>query len=431
MAARRGGLIARASGAAGDSRFRTALARSFVWLVVPFARPWAAGSAALLLYLFRASRNPNGLAHTRDNYFGFLADAFLHGQLNLRLQPHNDLDLVFYHGQTYLYWPPFPAVLFMPLVAFFGADVSDTLVTVVLGAVVVALLAVLFRALDRTGVAPLDAGRRALLVLTCAFGSVLLTLAPNASVWYTAQLIGFGGVLLATIAALTRRGWWGYLLVGLALAAAMATRLSLLFNGVWLAWYLFRRDYRSPRQWLGLALWAVAPVAVTLALLGWYDYARFGNPLDVGLAYHNMGESFRSDFARYGVFSLHYLPTNFYYQFLAYRLFAPDRWEGSGLFWLTPVFLGAFPALWRGRRDPLVWMLLLSCFLIYIPIGLLMGTGYFTFGPRYLLDLMVPLLVLVARGIRRWPLPVLTVLTALSIGTYALGSWLYLGVISR
>jgi hypothetical protein len=69
--------------------------------------------------------------------------------------------------------------------------------------------------------------------------------------------------------------------------------------------------------------------------------------------------------------------------------------------------------------------LLVSCALIYIPIGLLMGTGYLTFGPRYLLDLMVPLLILTARGIRRWPLWLLIVLALIGCATYAYGSTLW------
>jgi hypothetical protein len=92
---------------------------------------------------------------------------------------------------------------------------------------------------------------------------------------------------------------------------------------------------------------------------------------------------------------------------------------------MTPVLLGAPYALWHHRRDPLIWSLGLSCLLTYIPIGLVMGTGYL-FGPRYLLDLMVPLVVLTAIGIHHWRLGLLQVLMIISCTTFVVGSVLLL-----
>jgi hypothetical protein len=216
------------------------------------------------------------------------------------------------------------------------------------------------------------------------------------------------------------------LLAGLALACAMGTRNALVFNGLWIGYYLLRRDRHEPwRQRCGAILAGLAPLFIGLLLLAWYNAARFGSPLELGLRWHQEAEEFASDLQQYGVFSLHYLPTNLHYQFFAYTVFSDERWLGGGLFWMTPVLLGAFAGLWAGRRSGLTWALLASCVLIYVPIGLLMGTGYLTFGPRYLLDLMVPLLILTARGIRRWPLWLLLVLALISCATYIYGSVLW------
>ncbi len=402
-------------------------------LIAPLARPKVAGLVALVAYLVRASHG-RGLRRSDYPYYNLLADAFLHGQLHLRLPPADQHDLVAYAGRLYLYWPPFPAVLVAPLVALFGPGVSDVVYTAVLGAFTVAQVAALLGALDRSGVAPLTPERRAILVAAVAFGSTLLILAPAGRVWFTGQLVGWGCTLLAAIAALAVRGKAGYFLTGLALGCAAATRLSLLFTGLWLAYYLLRRDWRLPAgQRLARAAWGLAPVAAILLLLGWYNSARFGNPLELGLDWHNMGAGFREDYARYGPFNLHYLPTNLYYQFVAYPLLATRDWRtvamGGGLFWMTPVLLGAPYAIWQRRRDPLVWALALTCVLVYVPIGLLMGTGFAQYGPRYLLDLMVPLLVLTALGVRRWRLDILQALLVVSCLTYAWGVrwWLSLG----
>ncbi len=395
-------------------------------LIAPLAQPWVAGLVALAIYLLRALLSPDGLSRTSTAYFNFLADAFLHGQLHLRSPLENVADLVYYQGQVYLYWPPFPALVVMPLVAIFGTGVSDVIYTAVFTALSIALLAKLLQLLDYTGVAPLSIERRAIIVATMSFGSVLLILAPVGRVWHTAQVIGWICALLATIAALTRQGKWGYFLVGLALAGATTSRTGMLFNGVWLAYYMLRRDHAKPRgAQLLAALCGLAPIVGALLAQGWYNWARFGNPLDMGLAWHKVSDFFRADFERYGTFSLHYLPNNLYYQFVNYTVFTQQQWLGGGLFWMTPVLLGAPAAVWLYRRNALTWALLLSCALTYIPIGLCMGTGYITFGPRYLLDLMVPLVVLTALGIRRWRLDVLYLLLAVSCVTYAIGSTMW------
>jgi len=392
----------------------------------PLAEPKFAGLLALLVYLLRAAFSPTGYHRTSTAYFNFLADAFLHGQLHLRFSPANVADLVFYGERYYLYWPPFPALLVLPLVALFGSDVSDILYTAVLAALSVALLAKLLQLLDQHQIAPLAVERRAILVATMAFGSVLLILAPSGRVWHTAQIVGWGGALLATIAALTKGGRWGYFLVGLALACATMSRTAILFNGVWLAFFMLRRDQARPlRHRIILALSGLTPVVVALLAQGWYNWTRFGSPLDMGLAWHKVSPFFASDFARYGTFNLHYLPTNLYYEFIAYTVMTPQQWMGGGLFWMTPILLGAPAALWRYRHQPLIWSLLLSCVLTYLPIGLCMGTGLITFGPRYLLDLMVPLVVLTTFGIRRWHIGILLLLMCISCATYAVGSILW------
>jgi hypothetical protein len=73
-------------------------------------------------------------------YYNYLADALVHGQLNLRLLPADVLDLSYFQGQYFLYWSPFPAILLMPFVALFGVGFSDIVFTVVVGAINVSLV---------------------------------------------------------------------------------------------------------------------------------------------------------------------------------------------------------------------------------------------------------------------------------------------------
>src|SRR5262245_15971184 len=100
-------------------------------LITPLASPHIAGLVAFIVYVARAALSPNHFRPTNVAYFNFIADAFLHGQLSLRIPTWNTVDLIQYGGATYAYWPPFPAILLAPLVALFGVGISDVAFTVV------------------------------------------------------------------------------------------------------------------------------------------------------------------------------------------------------------------------------------------------------------------------------------------------------------
>ena len=50
-----------------------------------------------------------------------------------------------------------------------------------------------------------------------------------------------------------------------------------------------------------------------------------------------------------------------------------------------------------------------------------MGTGWIQYGPRYTLDITVPLLVLSVLGMQKWKNWLVTLLATISILTYLLG----------
>jgi hypothetical protein len=362
-------------------------------------------------------------------YFNYLADAFNHGQLSLRQLPPTTHDLSVLDGRYYLYWPPFPAVLLQPFVAIFGIQFSDILFTIGIAGLNVVLVALLLRRACARDVIELNAMQRAILVLFVALGTVHLTLAPYGRVWFTAQLIGFGAIALAYLAALSLRGTAAFVCAGLAMAAALTTRNHLALAGLWPAWYLLAQHRQlGRRRVLVYVLAGLTPVILAIGLLGVYNAARFGSFTDTGLAYHQMAAFFAAGYQQYGVFSLHYVPTNFYYQFIAYP-FPVDDWSflGGSLFLLSPVFFGALWGVVVGTPRLSTALLSITVVLVAIPIMLLMGTGWVTWGPRYTLDFTVPLLLLTALGIRRWPRSMLLLLTAISIIQYLVGV-LYFGV---
>lgn len=382
--------------------------------------PWGAGLIALLVYTIISARSGELFKQSMFPYYNYLADAFLHGQTWLRILPSSIHDLSFFNGRYYLYWPPFPAVVLMPFVAIFGVQLNDVLYTLIFASLNVGLVAQLLRVACQVEFLHLSKSQRAILVIFFAFGTVHLTMAPVGRVWLTGQLIGFTYVLLAYLAAFSLSGVKAWFFTGLALACAMLTRNQLVFTGIFpLVYLLYQgKPWNGPRVLRGLA-WAALPLITAGLIYLFYNQIRFGNPFDVGVAYHNMDDFFRADFQRYGYFNLHYIPINLYYQFIFYPL--PLRLEsamGGSLFLLSPLFFSAFAAFWKPSNKRYVWALLASILVTYIPIVLLMGTGWIQLGPRYTLDFTVPLLLLTALGIEKWKTTIPIILMILSIIQY-------------
>jgi len=392
-----------------------------------FDSPALAGFVALLVYAAVAKGHPGGFKPSPSNYFSYLADAFLHGQFHLRLLPASTHDLSELTGKIFLYWPPFPAIILIPFVAIWGVNFSDVLFTVVFGAANVAAVSVLLRAAAVRGVARLSRLQRSLMVFFFAFGTVHFTLAPFGRVWFTAQVVGLGCVLLAYWAAIRLRGFPAFVTAGTAMTLAFLTRNHLAFAGLWPAAYLVHSHLRERLGQVDSALVrrllaAATPVLLGLIFLGLYNSLRFGNPFENGLRFHQVGFEFAKDFARYGAFHPHYVVTNLYYQYIFYPLPLRDgSYWGGGLFWMSPPFLGAFVGLCT-RPHWSTWTMAASIILPAVPILLLMGTGFVQWGPRYTLDFTVPLLLLSAKGIRRWPVALFAVLVLISVFNYAYGA---------
>ena len=387
-----------------------------------FENPLVASALAFLVYVALSTWKGSPFRVTPAAYFNYLADSFLHGQLYLRDLPPNLGDLSLFHGNYYLYWPPMPAVVLAPFVAIFGAHFSDVFFTIVLASVNVGVVAWLFRAAAHEGLVEDDPFSRALLVLFFAFGTVQIILAPLGRVWFTAQQIGFLFVGLAYLAALQWKGRSAFMVTGLLIACAMLTRNHLLFTGIWPAWHLLKKHWElRPRPYASFMLFLLPILTLGTLFLG-YNWARFGSPFELGLRYHEMNPIFEEDYQKYGAFHIHYLPTNFFYQYVRYPFpLTKEALMGGSLFLLSPVFFYIFPRIIFQNRSMDTWMLLISILLTSIPILLLMGTGWTQFGPRYTFDFTVPLLLLTARGVQFSSKSLLGVLIAISIVHYLIG----------
>ncbi len=372
------------------------------------------------------------LVHVSGNaYFNYLADAFLHGQLHLRITPESTHDLVRFNDHLYLYWPPFPAVLLIPFVAVFGLDFSDIFFTLVIGAINVSLTFMLLVKLRSRRIIEMSDFHLWMLVGCLAFGTVHLSLAVLGRVWFTAQIVGYFCVVVAYLGTVALDDRKAFLAAGLGIAAAVMTRNHLIFLGLWPAWYLIHYHRSRGGRWLAVSMaYGLAPIVAALALLALYNGARFGSITEMGLDWHQMAGTFASDYKTYGAFHPHYLPVNFFYQYLFYPFPLSGRSAmGGSLFLLTPLFFAALTGFFK-EVDRSKVMLAASILLTAVPILLLMGTGWAQFGPRYTLDFTVPLLMLTALGATNWPRWVVGLLALISIVHYVLGTIFFSGMLA-
>ncbi|MCE1253080.1 MAG: hypothetical protein LWX83_05965 [Anaerolineae bacterium] len=392
-------------------------------LVEIFSRPFPVFIFFSLFYLFIGRLHGDVLQPSKVAYFNYLADAFLHGQLNFRSIPPDTHDLILFQGRYFAYWPPFPALLLLPFVSLFGINFSDILFTLVLAALNLSLLIMLLRRARREQLVQVSDRQIGLLTLFMGLGTAYLTISPFGRVWFTSQIVSIFAMLLAYIAAISLKGWPAFLITGLGIAAAMATRNPLLAAGLFPAWYLISRHTRLGFKSLVFhCILALLPVLFTLVLIGLYNYLRFGSALDIGYAYHLMDARFVDDYHRYGPFSLFYVPVNVFYQYLYYPFpLSESSLMGGSLFLLSPLFFVIFAVLWFERKSWDMWMLLLTVLVLDVPILLLMGTGWIQFGPRYTLDFIVPLLLLTAMGLKRIPGWLSLLLVSVSIFQYLIG----------
>jgi len=375
--------------------------------------PWPLLAVVFAFWWFGAGTpwRPSHWAH-----YTYLADAFLHGHMELLHVPNDAGDMAQVGQKLYVVFGPFPALLLMPLVPWFARATPDVLVLALTALVGVWAFHALLVRLHGPG----DPARLACATLTFALGTAMHYGAAMGNVWLHAQVTATVLQACALLAAVNGKA----LVTGILLGLTVLTRPTTTLAAPFAAWLLWSRREREPesmapgvRQWLALGL----PMLAAVALHAVYNKARFGSYSDAGYHYILMGPQFESLVERYGRFSLHFLPGNLYGWLLR-----PPRWNGGAiapdphgmsLLLTTPYLL---LALWPRKVGRLEWFALASCIVISVPSLLYYNDGWVQFGQRFALDGIVLALLAASYGAARAPLALVTTLTAWGV---LVGAW--------
>ncbi|MFO0590979.1 MAG: hypothetical protein U0441_25775 [Polyangiaceae bacterium] len=402
--------------------------------------------------------------HTAANHFALLADAWLHGHLDLGGPPPaytGNNDFALYDGKHFISFPPFPALLLVPFVKLAGgADhLPDGLVFLFFAGVAPSFL---FLALEK--LADLERTRRtrfenAALAALFALGSVYWFSAIQGTVWFAAHVVG---AALASIYLYASIGATHPLVAGLCLGLGFATRTPLGFAFPLFLCEAWRASQgqgsassnarvntandRSTdsvddastrgtpasdraaapsldvRVFLERSAIFAAPAAVILGLLVWHNQARFGDPFEFGHRYLTV--VWRARIEKWGLFSYHYVPRNLAVVLTSlpftHTAGAPFQINAHGLalWFTTPLYAWA---LWPRRTSATFWALALTAAAVALPSLAYQNSGWVQFGYRFSNDFAPFLFAMIAASARRFTFP-FWLLAAWSVAVNAFGA---------
>jgi hypothetical protein len=254
-----------------------------------------------------------------------------------------------------------------------------------------------------------------------AFGTLLFYTAVVGNFYYLAHVESFLALVLFLIEWAGRRR---PIVLGACLALSFLARPTTLLAaipfGISLLWQ--RRD--SVRELAAAAIGFAVPVGAALVAYGWYDWVRFGSPLQAGYALTYLPQPGLAARRALGVFSLEQLPENLRLAFLApFQTIGKFPFVKADPYGLSMVLVSPalFTALWAGFRNRRAQLMWIAAALVAIPVFLYYGGGYVQYGFRYSLDFTPFVVVLVAMGSSRWSGRIERLLIVASIASVTYG----------
>jgi len=340
------------------------------------------------LSVYAASFAMGRPAQSNQTHHTYLADAFLHGRLDVDPDATKGLvELVPFHDKLYVVFPPLPAVLMLPVVALFGPHILTGLISILFVALGIAFVFRWLRCLE------IEVETAWWVAFLFAFGAGLWYTGLKGSSWNIAHAMAIAFLTMALVEASTRKRG---LVAGLLLGAAFLCRLPILLCFPFVGWLLVQKTDRR-----------VAKVAAFLVAVGacyacnmLYNWLRFHSVSNV--AYTMIPGVLDEPWYDKGIFDPSYLPRNIFAIVFQppvlvghFPYFIPSAF-GLSMFFASPALLLMFLA----PNTRTTWFLVLATGACLLPAVFHGYPGPTQFGYRYSLDALPFLAGLTALGIR-------------------------------
>lgn len=338
----------------------------------------------------------------------YQAHGFLRGSPFFVEPPPSTRDVS--HRGDRAYWPlaPLPAVMLVPLVALGGIMPWQAMANFALAPLALYLA---YQTARRSGYASKDAPW---LALAFVFASVYVGVTLKGASWQFGSAIGGLLALGVVYEHLGRQRPWP---MGLMAAAAFLARptaglAALVFLVLTELW----RDVPAQKKRKRLAVIAV-PFVVAGIFWGGLNFLRTGRAADSGYLSADINRNIADLRDRHGLFSLANVPTNLYYYFLSGPLplkdpitlhLAPPYLVGNfsmSFFLLSPVFLWVFAVR---RTTPEVRAAAWAAGATAAVLLTYYSVNVHEVGPRYLIDVLPFLFLVLLWKFRDQPLPTWT-----------------------
>jgi hypothetical protein len=353
---------------------------------------WIVVFAALLsVHIFELTDS------SKTNLAVFQAEAFLKGNLHIE---EYFWDVAVYNNQYYVTYPPFPAILLLPAVAIWGAEINTLLISFI---VTCLSLYTMYKILDHyMG----DSKGKKWLFVGFFFGSPYWYSLLTSDFVYAFAHIICTALLLLLIAELIGKQRIGF--IAFYWSMAFMTRQMTLFYGFLILYFILANN--PPHAYRKLVYIGLIFLGVTSCYLI-LNYLRFNNILETGYSYLDYSGTIKSRIESYGLFSYHYIPFNFYHMFIkGHNLIfnGPQLLHikgidlfGTSLLAGSPFILFAAKADLSKKAKIFFWItisFILTALLFYHNNGWMQVNGQ-----RFALDFLPALIILIATSHKNIP----------------------------
>lgn len=330
----------------------------------------------------------------RFKHHVYLADAFLHGRLDIQNFPNYYHEIVKFNHKFYIPFPPSPAVLLMPIILIFGTSFKQQYLSMLIGAINSFLIWFLFKEYKFQ--------KRIILTLFYSFGTVAWYSAVIGTTWYYALTCGNFFLLLSLIFFLRKKQFF---YSGFFLGLASLSHHPILLGVIFFLPYLLKRKKNLFKFMLGLI------VILFLQLI--YNYLRFGNIFQEGYLLvfqtylhssypYSIFQVWFSNYKFYGYLNPRYIPAHLATLFLIlpkkiknFPFLEPSPY-GMSVFLTSPLFIYLAKANYKKK---IVQNSLLAVIGIFLLISFHYMQGWVQFGYRYLIDFLPFLMIILADGL--------------------------------